>query len=271
MKKIILIFVSLFCMFGMPLRAQNEVDVNVDTVVDDEAYLANHLKLNLTNMSIRHFYGAYERVFSRRFSAQIGGGVISKGNIPFIKSFLALPQETDRDYDIILAAHNTKLSGKVFNLSARFYAGKGWGRGFYIEPYYRYVSYELSDFDMSIKEYMNNPTVDDPRINMSGDISANSGGVLFGTQWLLGKQKHFVLDVWWIGLHVGKSSGGIKGKSNETLTDQEVADLQERFDNTTIENKYIKFDAVIRNTDAELLLDSVWGGLRCGVSIGYRF
>lgn len=233
----------------------------------------NFVKLNLTNLAIKNIYLSYERAIFKPLSVNLGFGVMPSMTIPYIKSFVKEPNVTSNDYEVIRALHQTQLSGKIFNLSARLYLGRGWGKGFYFEPYYRYVNYKISNFDIELDEYLSagssHPT--QPILAMEGDLKAHAGGVLMGTQWLLGKKKRVLLDVWWLGLHYGKSVGTIDGVANISLTDEEVNTLQEAFDDVKIENKFVNVDTKVNSDGTTIKIDGPWAGFRFGLSIGYRF
>ncbi len=265
MRKIILFFL-LIC--GMSLVAQNQIQESENQNV---TYSKNLVKLNITNLFLKHVYVSYERVLSKRVSVDIGAGLMPKGNIPYIKSHTGDPGENHNQEDINDATQKTQFQGAIVNVSARIYAGKGWGQGFYVSPYYRYVNYKLSDFDLDLRHYNISSQVDDPRLRMSGSLKAHSIGVLLGTQWLLGAKKNVVLDIWWLGLHYGKANGNIKGTSNVALTDQEAADIQNDLDTTEIDNAYIDIEAKVSNHAAELDMKGPWAGFRMGITLGYRF
>ncbi len=232
----------------------------------------NLIKLNITNLFLKHVYVSYERAFAQRVSVDVGAGLMPKGDIPYIKLFYTESSaNTQGQKDIRDAVLNAQFQGAIVNVSARIYAGRGWGKGFYVSPYYRYVNYKLSNFDLDLTEYVTDPQVSDPRLNMSGSLNAHSGGILLGTQWFLGEQKNIVLDVWWLGLHYGKANGNIEGATNVALTDQEASDIQNDFNTTDIDNAYIDIDATVSNHDAEIDMKGSWIGFRMGVSVGYRF
>ncbi len=260
------VFLLLLVVFNLLLTAQAQKSANRSVT-----QTKNLIKLNITNLFLKHVYASYERALAQRVSVDVGAGLMPKGNIPYIKLYTQNSVETQSQQDIKDATLKTQFQGAIVNVSARIYAGKGWGKGFYVSPYYRYVNYKLSNFDLDLTEYVTDPQVNDPRLNMSGSLSAHSAGILLGTQWLLGEKNNVVLDVWWLGLHYGKAKGNIKGVSNVALTDQEASDIQNDFDTTEIDNAYIDIDAKVSNHEAEIDMKGPWGGFRMGISIGYKF
>ncbi len=262
MRRIILFFLAACMSLAVQAQKSNSNAVELPK---------NIVKLNITNLFLKHVYVSYERTLTKRISVDIGAGLIPKGDIPYIKFYTEDSGENHKQKDINDATRKTQFQGAIVNVSARIYAGRGWGKGFYVSPYYRYVNYKLSNFDLDLTQYTTNSQVDDPRLNMSGSLNAHSVGILLGTQWLLGEQKNVVLDIWWLGLHYGKANGNIKGTSNVALTNQEAADIQNDFDTTEIDNAYIEIEAKVSNHDAEIDMKGPWAGFRMGVSVGYRF
>ncbi|KQT18310.1 hypothetical protein ASG31_06170 [Chryseobacterium sp. Leaf404] len=66
-------------------------------------------------------------------------------------------------------------------------------------------------------------------MNISGNASVNSAGLLLGVQFFLNKKGSFVLDWWSVGAHYGKGKGDFTGRSSQTLTpDQQSTENRSR-------------------------------------------
>ncbi|MFC6267986.1 DUF3575 domain-containing protein [Frigoriflavimonas asaccharolytica] len=249
MRKLLLLFIFSFTML---MQAQE---------TSDSGNGKNIVKVNVTGFIFKNFQGTYERVLSKRISVNVGYGVVPEGNLPYT-SFL--PDDTDRDFK------NIRLSGNNFTIEPRFYLGKkGFGEGFYVAPYYRYSSYQISNYSRSIDVSVNGIVYDTVIVDFTGDTSAHSGGVLLGAQWFLGKSDNFVLDAWFLGAHFGKAKGNLDGITNRKLNALEQQEVQKELDNQDI--PIVEYNATVNENGANIKVDGPWAGLRIGLSLGYRF
>ncbi len=183
-------------------------------------------------------------------------------SIPF-KNLIS-KQVSDDDAETKKAIESLRISNFAFTPEVRFYLSrKGYGRGFYIAPFYRYANFKATNITF---DYQNSLNVQSS-INLSGKLTSNTGGLLFGNQWQLGKQ--MCLDWWIFGPHYGAGTGNFTGLSSKPLTQDEQNDLRQELEDLDIPftNKTVKVDA----TGATLTLDGPWGGVRGGVSLGIKF
>lgn len=104
-------------------------------------------------------------------------------------------------------------------------------------------------------------------ISLSGKLTGNTGGLLFGVQKALGK--HMCLDWWLFRPHYGSSIGDFSGVSSKPLTTEEQNDLRQQLNDLDIPltNKTVS----VTSNGASLKLDGPWGGIRTGLSIGVKF
>jgi hypothetical protein len=142
------------------------------------------------------------------------------------------------------------------------YLGKGHGRGFYIAPFYRVARYKTNTLSFDYQGAGTSGT-----INLSGTLTSNTAGILFGSQWFIGK--HVVLDWWLFGPHYGSGKGDFEGTSTKPLTQQEQDDLRQTLNDIDIPltDKTVNVTA----NRASLKLSGPWAGIRSGISIGVRF
>ena len=171
----------------------------------------NLIKINLTGLPIRNYSLQYERVLNKVISVGISYKNMPEGNLPFKNQILNSIDESDTESRDII--NNFTLSNYAITPEIRFYLGKkGYGRGFYIAPFFRNAGYEGNNFDVSYKDENNI----DQTLSLSGDIKSNTFGILFGSQWSL--SKHIVLDWWILGPHIGSGKGNLSGVSSRTLS-----------------------------------------------------
>lgn len=218
----------------------------------------NIIKTNVTAFAFKNINLSYERSINRWFSVNVGFGTMPQGNIPFIKSFTNAEDEL-RD----LKAGNTN-----FTLEARFYLGKGYGKGFYLAPYYRNSNFKADDFTYYY-EYSDGVNTTEIPLKVSGDAKGNSAGLLMGVQFFLNKKQNFVLDWWVVGAHYGSGKGDFVGKTTQKLTADQQAQLKSELENLDI--PMVEYTVQTNANGATVKLDGPWAGLRSGLSLGYRF
>lgn len=214
----------------------------------------NIVKTNVTAYAFRNVNLTYERIINKKFSVSAGFGTMGKGNVPFSKSFLKDTEFSD-----------TEVSMTNFTLEPRIYLGAGYGRGFYLAPYYRYSTVNVDHVTLDV-DYTTGAS--DP-LKISGKATGNSGGLMVGAQWFLGKTDSWVLDWWIVGAHYGKGKGDFRGNSSRPLTPAEQAELKDKINNLDI--PFVKYTTTTDANGANIKVDGPWAGVRAGLSFGYRF
>lgn len=170
----------------------------------------------------------------------------------------------DGDPDTKEVIETFKLSNFAITPEIRFYVSrKGYGQGFYIAPFYRYASFKTNNL---IFDYENTFNVESS-ITLSGNLTSNTGGIMFGAQWPLGK--HMCLDWWILGPHYGSGTGNFTGVSSQPLTPDEQSNLKQELEDLDIPftNKTVNVNA----NGASLKLDGPWAGIRAGILLGFKF
>lgn len=214
----------------------------------------NIVKTNVTAYAFRNVNLTYERVINKKFSVSAGFGAMSKGGVPFSNSFLKDTEFSD-----------TEVSMTNFTLEPRIYLGAGYGQGFYFAPYYRYSAFNVDQVTLTV-DYSTGSS--DP-LKLSGKATGNSGGLMVGAQWFLGKTDSWVLDWWIVGAHYGKGKGDFRGNSSRPLTPAEQAELKDKINNLDI--PFVEYTTTTDANGANIKVDGPWAGVRAGLSFGYRF
>lgn len=253
------ILIALLILTTSVLFAQDSIVINStnysETSLKNEWEKKNIVKLNVGALFFRNFQFAYERSITKRLSAVASLGFIPNGNVPFMDSFI---DEED-------GIKNAEIGGTNFTLEARFYLGKGYGRGFYIAPYYRYSKFNIDNLVYEAE-------MDGEEYTFSGSTKSNNVGLLLGVQTTLGKSEKFILDIWVLGGHYGKGKGELTGIGPYTLTAEEQAILAQELDeNLLADIDYIDYKLTPTSNGAIAKIDGPWAGLRFGISFGYRF
>ena len=221
----------------------------------------NMVKLNLTGIALKNYSLQYERTLSRKFSVALCVRTMPGTTLPFKNAIV--DQVGNDDPDTKNTIETFELSNFAITPEVRLYLSKkGYGRGFYLAPFYRYASFKTSTLNFDYEGTGTSGT-----ISLSGKLTANTAGLMLGAQWALGK--HFSLDWWILGPHYGSGTGDFAGKSSRTLTTEEQTDLRDQLNDLDIPltDKTVNVNA----NGASLKLDGPWGGIRAGILLGFRF
>lgn len=221
----------------------------------------NTIKTNLTAYAFRNINLSYERGLNKTFAINVGFGTMPAGGVPMIKSFIG----EDADQEI----RDIEVSSTSFTIEPRIYLGKKYNSGFYFAPYYRHTKMKVDRFVYEFSYTRDDNSEKDIPLNMSGDITANSFGLMIGSQWVFGKKQNWVIDWWIVGGHYGTSTGNINGVSSKTLDLQDQEAINE--DLNSFDVPIIDYKAEVNSNGAKVKIDGPWAGLRSGLSFGYRF
>lgn len=245
----------------LSLNAQNTPESS-DNAASDQLHNRNFIKINLTAIALKNYSVQYERVLNKTISLAVSFRTMPATTIPFKNLILNVVDEDDADTKEVI--ENFKLSNFAFTPEIRFYLNKkGYGQGFYIAPFYRYANFKTSNL---IFDY-DTDSGGEGSIKLSGELTANTGGLMFGAQWALGK--HMCLDWWILGPHFGSGTGTFSGISSQPLTANEQNDLREELNDIDI--PLTKETVNVNANGASLKLDGPWAGIRAGISLGIKF
>ncbi len=226
----------------------------------------NIIKINATSPIINNYSFQYERVISKRVSFAFSYRFMPQSNIPFKGTIIDLSDDTNAATDAI---ENMKLSNYALTPEIRFYVGKkGYGKGFYLAPFFRHAKYEASQFRIEYQIDSPDPSYNyNGTLNLSGDLKSNTFGLLIGAQWFLSRS--VVLDWWILGPHAGFGKGNLNGLSDRPLTEIEQREILDKLED--IEIPFADKTVEVNSRGANMKLDGLWGGLRAGISIGVKF
>lgn len=219
----------------------------------------NIIKTNVTAYAFKNINISYERSINKWFAVNVGYATMPNGRIPFIKSF------TDTDDEL----RDIEAGSSHFTLETRFYLGEGYGKGFYVAPYYRNSTFKADSFTYYYEFGDDDGNYTEIPLNISGKATGNSAGLLVGVQFFLNKKGSFILDWWIVGAHYGKGKGDFEGKSSQTLTPEQQAQLKTELEDLGI--PVIEYAVETNANGASVKMDGPWAGVRSGLSLGYRF
>jgi hypothetical protein len=230
-----------------------------------ESYDKNLLKINLTGLFLKNYGFQYERMLGRKTSIALGFRTQPKGELPLL-GFL---ENRIDDPETFSELRNIGYGNTAITPEIRFYFGKKGGpSGFYIAPYARYSKSQvrLQEFEFSYEETVNGQIFEETRtIELTGDVTGITGGLMFGAQWKLGKAVY--LDWWIIGGSFGNSTGLIKAAT--TLDQNEQEGLREELNNLDI--PILDYTVRVDGNGAKMDFDGPFASLRGGLSLGIKF
>lgn len=226
----------------------------------------NIIKFNTTGLISRKIEFQAERVIVKPISIAFSYSTLPEGNIPLkdqlIEFFI---DEEEEGEDILLNLINSASVGQTsFIPEIRFYLGQGYGKGFYIAPFYKQSKYDIRDANLT--DYQ----LDDgsfESLMVNGKLDSNTFGLLLGAQFNLWHR--VVVDCWFMGPHYGLGKSELIGRVIDPLSTNEIAMLSNQLSTISLPST----DTTIDITSEEVVLktDGAWGGFRAGISLGIRF
>ncbi len=259
MKKTIFTCLA-FAIMSLASYSQAPEYISEGALVDGKTIV----KLNVTSLMMKTGGFSVERILTKNLSAVAGISFMPSSSIPFVNTIANMSGADAETVDVL---KDIRINTFSFSPELRIYPGKGYGRGFYISPYYRYEKFGLND--LLVEFDIDNRT---ENINFDGGINTHSAGVLLGYQWMLGKSRNIIIDWTIFGAHYGGSSGNFHGKYSGTLTPDERAQAQQAIDETFADLPIIKAEGKINNDNtADITVSGPWAFLRGSVSVGFRF
>jgi len=232
----------------------------IDSLSPEYQAKKNIVKLSLTSIAFRNIHLQYERILNKRVSISLSFSTIFEGEIPLLGSV----ENTIDDAKSFDKIKDISLSYYSVTPEVRFYLGKkGFGKGFYLAPFYRNSKLTLDGVSF---EYPNDEG-GTSSISTSGSISGNTVGLLIGSQFNLGKS--IVLDWWIVGPHYGSGSGTLNGVSSEPFSAIEESALQTELNELDL--PFVDETTEVSAQDIKVLFSGPWGGIRAGLSLGFRF
>jgi hypothetical protein len=266
-NRLFLLTVTLFSCVSL-LNAQSTLDEQAGNPKTEKApkdkspLKKNIVKVNLMALGLKNYSFQYERVLTKHISLGLGVRTMPSTGLPF--QDLIVNQVADGDPDLEASLRSFKAGNFAITPELRFYLSKkGYGRGFYIAPYYRYAKFTSEEFPINFDEDGGGTST----VRLKGDITTHSGGLMFGAQWALGKV--VTLDWWILGGHYGKSNGILSAIPSPPLSNDEQQNIRETI--ADLELPLTTITSEVSANNVRILVNGPWAGVRAGLSIGIRF
>lgn len=227
----------------------------------------NIIKTNLFGDAIGNFNVTYERSLLKKMSLSIGFRYMPKSSVPFKDQLAKLIDDPN------VNVNDFKLGNFAITPELRLYLSAGKMKGFYIAPYGRYASFDLT---VPITYNYKDGLIDKKaEVLFDGKINSFSGGILLGTQFQIAKK--IVLDFWIVGGHYGSSSGTIYATDfKPPITSQSQADALQAQLNDLKEVGPFTFEGKVSGASdnwktVTITSTGPWAGVRAlGLSLGIR-
>jgi len=220
----------------------------------------NIIKWNLSSLVFKNYHFTYERGLTKHISASISYRYMPKGTVPFESQLTNVINSNDINFS------KFQMGNNAITPQVNFYLGKGNLKGFYIAPFGRFATFDVSApiTYTTVVSGQNIKTTAD----FTGSIKSSSGGLMMGIQANLSKS--IVLDFWLVGAHYGTSKGDLIFVAPQPLSAQEQAALQQSLNNISADP--FKFTTSVNANGAVIKTDGPWAGVRgLGLGIGFRF
>lgn len=224
----------------------------------------NIVKVNLMALGLKNYSFQYERVLTKHISVALGVRTMPTGGLPLKNTIIDLVG-TDNP-DVTQTLTDLKVGNFAITPEVRFYLSKkGYGRGFYVAPYYRFAKFNSEELPIEFDADGGGTKT----IKLKGDVTTNSGGLMFGAQWQIGK---IVMIDWWIlGGHYGVSKGTLSGVPSSSLSANEQDEIRTIINDFENDIPLTKITADVNANNVKAIVDGPWAGVRAGLTIGIRF
>lgn len=219
----------------------------------------NLVKFNFTGLLLKNYQFQGERVLNKTLSLGLSYGFIPEGGIPWLDNIESLVD----DEEFMDTLGDATISYNAITPELRIYMGKGYGKGFYLAPFYRHSKYGFGNVSITFEA----DGLESRNLAMNGELKGNSFGLLLGTQFNLGNR--LVLDWWILGPHYGGSKGRLVGRSDQPLSQMEQDSLREELEALDVPLVDVTYE--VDQNGATMDIDGPWAGIRAGFSLGLRF
>lgn len=254
------LLVTFLLIAGLTSRGQQ--DTTALAGLPDVKFGAPHniVKLNLTGLAFKTFGVQYERVLNRKTSVALGISVMPSTTLPFKDYFKKYFGDDQYSQKVL---EETKFSNFSITPEFRLYLSKkGYGRGFYLAPYYRYAS-----FGSDLVVFYEDDNGQEQQVTYRGDITSHSVGLLLGSQFRLGQR--LTLDWHILGGHVGKADGDFESTYTDPMSEANQETLRETLEG--FDPPMSESEVEVESNRSALRINGGWAGIRAGFSLGFRF
>jgi len=219
---------------------------------------SNILKMNLSSLALGNYHFTYERHIFKNVSLSLSYRTMTKGPVPYQKTLESFINSSEINFN------NMQMGNTAITPELRFYFSLKKMKGFYIAPYARFATFDIS----APVKYNSNLTVPatTKEALFNGKINSTSAGLMIGYQFQL--LKKLVLDFQIVGGHYGTSKGDLNFAAPlNSIEQQSLRDNLNKIDASPF-----KFTSTVSSTGARIIADGPWAGVRAiNLGLGFRF
>ncbi len=243
MKKIIVLFLCLpFCAGAQSLIGGKNI-----------------IRWNLSSLALRNYHFTFEHSITKRLSLSLSYRTMPKGSVPFQSMLENAIKSTQINFS------KFEMGNTAITPELRLYLGLGRMKGFYLAPYLRFASFDIS---APVKYTITTgpATGQSKEALFSGKITSTSPGLMIGWQFQLATK--IVMDIQLIGGHYGTSKGDLNFAASLNSDEQDAL----RKSLADIKPDPFKFTSTVNANGAQIKTDGPWAGIRgANIGIGFRF
>ncbi|MDE3253894.1 MAG: hypothetical protein KGO92_13890, partial [Bacteroidota bacterium] len=213
-------------------------------------------------MVMKNYHFTYERSLTKHLSLSLSYRTMPKGSVPFQSQLEKAINSNDINFS------KFEMGNTAWTLEGRFYLGLGRLKGFYLAPYLRFATFDLTapvKYTYTSTSGATAGQTFSKEANFTGKVKSTSPGLMIG--WQIQLATKIVLDLQIIGGHYGHSNGDLNFAA--ALSNDEVTALKSSINN--IDAKPFKFTSTVNNSGAQIKTDGPWAGIRSNIGIGIRF
>ncbi len=221
----------------------------------------NIIKWNVASMAFKNYNFTFERHVFKNISFSLSYRKMNKGSLPFQDLVIGKKVSDDIDFS------KFEMGNTAITPEARIYLGLRKMRGFYVAPYFRFATFDVT---MPMRYTINKGTslAATKEVILNGKVTSASPGVMIGYQVHIATK--VVLDFQIIGGHYGKSSGDLSFTTATPLSTLEQDALRANL--TGLRTTPLKFTTTVNANGAQIKSDGPWAGIRgINLGIGIRF
>lgn len=227
----------------------------------------NILKTNLSSDALNNYNITFERSLSHFVSVSLSYRHMEKQKIPLkalVKQFIDNPA---------IEFDDLQVGNSAITAEARFYLGFSKMAGWYLSPYARAATFDLTiPLNYTYTPSSPIPNVILPPVSMhaqlDGSIRSTSYGIYTGMQFQL--LTKVVLDIWLIGGHTGTANGKLIFEAPIGTPSLALEALKKTIDQTKA-NPFT-FTTNIQSNAVITDMQGPWAGIRgLGITVGLRF
>jgi hypothetical protein len=221
------------------------------------------VKFNVSGAFFKSYTAQYERVLTPHSTITLSASYSPNAPLPFRDALL---NQYGDNQDARRAIETTLFTKRIATVEYRFYPAGQAPRGWYVAPFVRYASMDISnDYTYTTQDGILH------QAHLNASFNAGGAGLLLGYQFLIGK--HLGLDLWLLGPFYGTNVNAVfTGEDPQwtSLKPANITKLKQDIDNTDVPLYSVESTLNLPTITAKLT--GPYFGVRAfGVALAYSF